>query len=253
MRAHTASLAIKAKVRLGYDNVRSKDLHRFFVNLQIPPANQHVMDSFFSFVEKLGIHEHNYVWDIPLSKEDYDYAVNICKEQPTLLLSPCSSHLVRNWNADGYAQIADYANDKYGLQIVITGSKKDEEINMAVDIKQKMKSSAINLAGRTNLKQLLALVSQSKLVLTPDSGPGHMATAMKVPAIGLYAATNPVRARPYFSEPWCVDKYDEVARKFLHKPASELKWGTKIEYPGAMDLIQVSDVQIKLDALMSGC
>ena len=251
MRAHIASLAIKAKVRLGYDNARSKDFHRLFVNMQILPANQHVMDSFFSFIEKLGIHERKYKWCIPLSEEDYDFAIKICKEQCTLLISPCSSHFIRSWNADGYAQVADYAIDQYGLQVVITGSKKAEEIAMAADIQQKMKSPAINLAGKTNLKQLLALVSQSKIVLAPDSGPGHMATAMGTPAIGLYAATNPARARPYFSASWCVDKYDEVARKFLHKPAAELKWGTKIEYPGAMDLIQVSDVVSKLDMSMA--
>ncbi len=250
LRAHIASLAIKAKLRLGYDNARSKDLHRFFVNKQISPANQHVMDSFFSFIEELGIHQRALVWDIPISDEDNEFAKNICQGKSTLLLSPCSSHLIRSWNAPGYAEVADYANRKYGMQTIITGGHKKEEINMAVEIQQKMKTPAINLASKTNLKQLLALVGNSKLVISPDSGPGHMATAMRKPAIGLYAATNPARARPYFSEPWCINKYDEVARKFLHRPASELKWGTKIERLGAMDLIHTNEVKKKLDMIM---
>ena len=41
---------------------------------------------------------------------------------------------------------------------------------------------------------------------------------------------------------WCVDRYDAAARKFKGKPASELAWGTKIEYAGVMDLIEVDDV-----------
>ncbi len=250
MRSHIASLSIKAKVRLGYDNARSKDLHRFFVNMQIPPANQHVMDSYFSFIEKLGISERKLVWDIPLSDEDNGYAANICKDRPVLLISPCSSHLTRSWNADGYAEVADYASDQYGVQVIITGSHKKEEINMAVKIQQKMKSPAINLAGMTTIKQLLALVSHSSVVLAPDSGPGHMATAMGIPVVGLYAATNPARARPYFSNKWCVNKYDEAAHKFLNKPSANLKWGTKLEYPGAMDLIQASEVKKKLGSLM---
>jgi heptosyltransferase I len=47
-----------------------------------------------------------------------------------------------------------------------------------------------------------------------------------------------------------VNKYDEVARKFTNKSGIELKWGTKLELPGAMDLIQVDDVKSKLDLLM---
>ncbi len=251
LRAHIASLAVKAKVRLGFDNARSKDLHRFFVNMQIPPASQHVMDSFFSFIEELGISKRKYKWDIPLSNENKKYAEKYCKNNPTLLISPCSSHLIRSWNSQGYAAIADYARDKYGMQTILTGSQKKQEINMTVEIQQKMQSPPINLAGMTNLKQLLALIGNSTIVLSPDSGPVHMATAMNVPAIGLYAATNPARARPYFSEAWCVNKYDEAARKFLKKPASELKWGTKLEYPGAMDLIQIEDAKKKLDVVMT--
>ncbi len=250
-RAHIASLAIRAKIRLGYDNARSKDLHRYFINTQITPGNQHVMDSFFNFIEKLGINERKLIWDIPLSQEDNDYAENICKGRPVLLISPCSSHLIRSWNASGYAEVADYAVNEHGMQVLITGSQKKEEIEMAADIQQRMRSTAVNLAGMTNLKQLLALVGQSKVVLTPDSGPGHMATAMGIPAIGLYAATNPARARPYLSEPWCVDKYDEVAQKFLNKSAAEIKWGTKIERLGAMDLIQIRDVNNKLDKVIA--
>ncbi|MEJ2115935.1 MAG: glycosyltransferase family 9 protein [Gammaproteobacteria bacterium] len=251
LRAHIVSLAVKAGVRLGYDNARSKDLHRYFVNKKIPANNQHVMDSFFSFIETLGINKKLLKWDIPISDEDDNFATNICNNKPTLLISPCSSHLIRSWNVNGYAEIADYAVEKYDMQVLLTGSRKKEEIKMATDIQQTMKSTAINLAGKTNLKQLLALVSHSKAVLTPDSGPGHMATATGIPAIGLYAATNPARARPYLSEQWCVDKYDEVAHKFLQKSATEIKWGTKIESEGAMDLIQVSDVMNKLDKVMS--
>ena len=44
------------------------------------------------------------------------------------------------------------------------------------------------------------------------------------------------------------DKYDEAARKYLHKPAADIPWGTKIEYPGVMDLIAVDEVIERFDA-----
>ena len=49
---------------------------------------------------------------------------------------------------------------------------------------------------------------------------------------------------------WCVDKYDAAAQKYLGKPAAQIPWTTKIEPNGVMDLIGVSEVTAKLDALM---
>jgi len=93
-------------------------------------------------------------------------------------------------------------------------------------------------------------MSQSSVLLTPDSGPAHMAGMVDLPVIGLYAATNPQRAGPYYSRQWCVDKYDAAARQYLGKPAAEIPWTTKIERPGVMDLITVADAVAKLDALI---
>ncbi len=88
-------------------------------------------------------------------------------------------------------------------------------------------------------------------MLTPDSGPAHMATTVGTPVVGLYAATNPARSGPYYSREWCVDRFDAAARRFLGRSAAELPWPTKIERPGVMELIEVDDVIERLDALMS--
>jgi heptosyltransferase I len=93
-------------------------------------------------------------------------------------------------------------------------------------------------------------MSQSSVLLSPDSGPVHMASMVGLPVLGLYAATNPQRAGPYYSRQWCVDKYDAAARKYLGKPAAQIPWTTKIERPGVMDLIEVRDASEKLDALI---
>ncbi|HET9835631.1 MAG TPA: glycosyltransferase family 9 protein, partial [Rhodanobacteraceae bacterium] len=95
----------------------------------------------------------------------------------------------------------------------------------------------------------LALYQRAFVVLTPDAGPMHMANAMGAKVIGLHAASNPARSGPYSDRRWCVDRYDAAARKFLHKGAAEIPWGTKIEYPGVMDLVEVEDVIERLDAL----
>ena len=69
----------------------------------------------------------------------------------------------------------------------------------------------------------------------------HIANAMGTKVLGLHAASNPARSGPYCDRRYCVDRYDEAARKYLGKPAAELRWGTKIEHDGVMDLITVDD------------
>jgi heptosyltransferase I len=122
---------------------------------------------------------------------------------------------------------------------------------MGVAIAAAARSNFVNQIGKDTLPQLLGLLSQSTVLLSPDSGPAHMATMVALPVIGLYAATNPARTGPYYSRQWCVDKYAEAAQKYFGLPAAELPWATKIERTGVMDLIQVSDVTAKLDALMA--
>ncbi|MDE0411763.1 MAG: hypothetical protein OXI37_06075, partial [Gammaproteobacteria bacterium] len=101
------------------------------------------------------------------------------------------------------------------------------------------------------LKQFLALLQGADVIISPDSGPAHIATGLGTPVIGLYAASNPRRSGPYFSQQWCVDRYDEAAHVFKNKSENELKWGTKLEYRGVMDLIAVEDVTSKLQALVN--
>src|SRR3546814_1081697 len=104
-----------------------------------------------------------------------------------------------------------------------------------------MQAPALALVGKDTLKQLPALLGRADRVMTPDAGPMHIANAMGTKVLGLHAASNPARSGPYADRRYCVDRYDDAARKYLGKPASELKWGAKIEDDGVMDLVTVED------------
>jgi heptosyltransferase I len=114
-----------------------------------------------------------------------------------------------------------------------------------------MRQPCVNLVGKDTLLEMLATLQRATVLVSPDSGPAHMATTVGTPVIGLYAATNPARSGPYFSRSWCVDRYDAAARALLGRPADDIPWSTKIERPGVMDLIRVDDVIERLDALMA--
>ena len=108
----------------------------------------------------------------------------------------------------------------------------------------------VDQIGRDTLPQMLASLGASTVLLTPDSGPAHMAGMVGTPVIGLYAATNPARSGPYLSREWCVDRFAEAARRFLGREPEQLPWNVKIERPGVMDLIEPLAVIEKLDRLM---
>jgi heptosyltransferase I len=249
-RASLVSSLVRAPIKLGFDRPRARELQWWFTNARIAPAaKEHVLDSFMGFARACGIDPGPPRWDIELPADALEYARGVITDaRPTLLISPCSSHTARNWSAERYAAVAAYAAATHGMRVVLVGGRSALEAQMGSAIASR--TQVINQIGKDTLPQLLGLMSQSTVLLSPDSGPAHMATMVGLPVIGLYAATNPARAGPYYSRDWCIDKYDEAAQKYLGKPAAQIPWTTKIEPNGVMDLIGVGEVTAKLDALM---
>lgn len=243
LRANLLSAIVPAQLRIGYDHARAKDLHGLFVNARIPARNgEHVLDAIGSFAEPLGLKQDRVEWDLPVPDEARDWAhAQLSGGAPWLLISACSSHVLRNWRPQRYAAVADHAAARYGFRIALCGGRSGLERRTGDAILAMMKTPALDLIGRDTLKQLLALLERADVVLAPDSGPMHIANAMGTKVIGLHAASNPQRSGPYSDRRFCADRYDDAARRYLRKPASEIRWGTKIEYEGVMDLVTVED------------
>ncbi|KRA20169.1 glycosyltransferase family 9 protein [Lysobacter sp. Root604] len=242
-RANLLSAFVPARRRIGYDRARAKDLHGLFVNERIPDRpGIHVLDAIGSFCEPLGLRQTQVRWDLPVPAEAYEWARAQWPDDghPTLLISPCSSHALRNWRSERYAAVADHAAAR-GWRVVLCGGRSELERRTGDEILAAMSAPALDLIGKDTLKQLPALLARGQLLMTPDSGPMHIANAMGTKVLGLHAASNPARSGPYSDRRYCADRYDDAARKYLGKPASELKWGTKIEHDGVMDLISVED------------
>lgn len=164
-----------------------------------------------------------------------------------LLISPCSSHQSLNWCVDRYAAVAKYAVDQLDMTVVLSGGRSDLERSIGEAIEYSMKKQLINLIGKLSLPQLIALLKRADIVITPDSGPAHLANAVGTAVIGLHACTWPRRSGPYNSQDLCVDKFAEAARRFRGKNPPELRWGTRIKEEGVMKLIEVDDVINRLN------
>ena len=253
LRASALATIIPARIKLGFDLPRARELQWLFTSHRIEPATkQHVLDSLFGFAERLGVRERLLRWDIPIPDEARAYAQRVIPDgQSTLVISPCSSHKLRNWRSEYYAQVADYATNAYGMRVVLCGGRSALEKRTGEHIAAQMRQPCINMIGKDTLLELLATLERATLLISPDSGPAHMASTVGTPVIGLYAATNPLRTGPYLSRQLCVDKYDAAARALMGKPADQIPWTTKIEREGVMDLITPDDVIKKMQSFMA--
>jgi len=254
LRAGVIASVIPATRRIGYDTARSKELHSLFINERIAPANafQHVHDLMQGFADALGVPPAPTRWDVPIPDEAHAFALqHLPGDQPTLIISPCSSHRLRNWHAAGYAAVATHAIRRHGLRVALCGGPSAIERDMADAIAGACKEPVIDLVGKDTLKRALALMKRSVGVLTPDSGPMHMANALGVPVLGLHAATDSRRSGPYRRLDYTVDRFPEACARFLKRPHEDVAWGTKIEKAGVMDLIEVDAVNERLDRLMA--
>jgi heptosyltransferase I len=250
-RANLLSACIRAKVKLGWDKARSRDLHQCFINQRVDGvARQHQVQAFLSFARALGLDADEPRWDWPVSEANKRFAAQMLPgSQPTLMISPCSSHDLRNWSADRYAAVADFAIDVLGMRVALTGGPSELAASTGRAIEKSMSAEAINLIGKDTLPKSLALLQRADVLLSPDSGPVHLANALRTPVIGLYACTWSKRSGPYNYLDLCVDRFPDAARKILGKEPEDLRWGTRIERNGVMDLIQVEEAIEKLEHL----
>lgn len=252
-RANLAAALIPAAIKVGYDKARSKDLHSLFINRRIAPQpEQHVRDCLASFLEPLGLAPAPPKWNIPLAEADRTFACQyLAPERINLVISPCASHPLRNWAPERYAALADYAANRHNAKVLLVGSPAESEKVVCREIESRMTEAVVNMCGQDTLKQLTALLAGADLLVSPDTGPAHIASAMGTDVLGLYAASNPNRSGPYNSLPWCVNRYPEALQKFTGKTVSETRWGAKAEFEGAMELVTVEDVVEMLDRWVS--
>ena len=255
LRASLLSLMIPAKIRLGFDAERAKDNQRWFSNRQIPAnPRKHVLDGFMDFVRAIGADAESLEWRMPVPSSAYDDARAMSGDQPYLVISPCSSQRIRNfrnWSVEGYARVIDHAWQQHGLRTVLTGGNSELERSYAAQLLECCEQPPIDLVGKSTLKQLLALIDGAKLVLGPDSGPMHMATAMGTPAVGLYAGSNPDRTGPYLSRQWVVNCYPEQVRQVFGCEVDQIAWGKRVREPDVMDAITIDAVLAMLDRLLA--
>ncbi|MDF1758543.1 MAG: glycosyltransferase family 9 protein [Legionellaceae bacterium] len=251
-RANLLYAFIKAKRKIGYDKLRAKDCHKWFINEKISTGKDHTLDGFLRFAKALGIDEMEISWDLQLSETDYHFAVENLPKTPSgplLLVNPAASKPERSWTVDGYVEIISYAQKKFNAEVVLIGgpNKHDRELGDAISKRVTVK----NLIGRTRLTELLAVISLGDLLICPDTGPSHMAAAVDTKVIALHAVTSANVSGPYTFRHLSVDRYDEAVSVILNTTLQKNDWGTHAHGPETMQLIKPPMVIEKLNIALS--
>lgn len=106
-----------------------------------------------------------------------------------------SAHSNKRWPLEKFAALAERISSQLDLPIVATGTEPEREL--VERLKQITPVAVTNLAGKTDLSELIAMLKQSRIVISNDTGPGHIAAALTVPAVLIFGRSNPARVAPY--------------------------------------------------------
>lgn len=252
IRASVLSLGIRATYKIGFGSTRAREGQWLFTNRRVTdPQKPHVLDGFLSFVEYLGIPIQQPTWDLNLSEDEQLKASQfIDSSRKNILISPCSSKAEKDWVIEHYAAIANFAH-RHNINVILCGAPVEREKEIVKKIVNLCEFEPVNICGKTSLRELTALIGMVDLVIAPDSGPAHIATAQGTAVIGLYAYHNPLRTGPYNDLENVISVYEQNAQKEFGKPSTQLPWATKLKGKNLMSEIHPQPVITKMTTLLN--
>jgi len=191
---------VKGRQKIGWSG--TKELTGFSLTETIGPENfrLHAVERYLDFIRHLGYHPGKPEFCIPIHREDEERVSEILREanpvkKALISLNPVAKWHTKLWSQTSFARLADRLVEELDAALAFTGGPEDR---IYVDaIRSKMKKQAINLCGRTNLRELAFLYGKSRLVLSTDTGPMHVAASVGTPVVALFGPTDPKRTGPY--------------------------------------------------------
>jgi heptosyltransferase I len=207
----------RAPVKLGFDRARARDMNWLFTNRRIQPHEpQHVQDQYFEFLTELGVPVGEVTWNLgPWDDERAAQRAFFAPiERPAASIVVATSKPQKDWIPERWAETADALYYDFGLQPVLVGGRSPRELAAEQIIRARARAPLVSALG-SGLRNLVGILDGSALVLSPDTGPLHMAVALDRPVISLMGYTNPRRTGPYrrFHE-LVVDAYGDPGESY---------------------------------------
>jgi len=194
----------KGKRKAGFDRgMQHMECSYIFLNEPIPPVSMeiHALRRYLLLIQAIGIPVRNVEYKIPVAESDRKYAGEMLMAhgfgmgRVPVGINPVAQWESKLWQNEKFAALADLLTEKYHADVIFTGGPDD--ISTVNDIRSRMKTASVSLAGKTSLKQLAALYEKTAFVISTDTGPMHLAAAVGTPVIALFGPTAPWRTGPF--------------------------------------------------------
>jgi heptosyltransferase I len=231
----------RAGVKLGTDRRRARDLSWLVTNRRLPARPMsHMQDQFLEFLEPFGASAEPLVWDLgPWSAERRWQREFFARfERPVVSVVVGTSKPDKDWLPERWAAVIDALDHDFDLQPILVGGRSARELAAERVIMSRAHSRPVSALG-SGVRPLVSILDGSVLVLSPDTGPLHMAVALDRPVISLIGYTDPRRTGPY-------RRFHDLVIDAFHDPGETGAVTAERRY-GRMGRIAVADVLAKVE------
>jgi lipopolysaccharide heptosyltransferase I len=179
----------RAAYRVGFKNAREGAPLFYTHRIDVGTAEQHAIERYLTLAQAVGCPREPVEYVFAVDDEDRRHVASLVPDRYAVLMPGANWHTKR-WPAERFAAVVGPLKQRFGLESVIAGGADAEPLAA-------LAPSAVNLAGKTNLRQVVALLERAALVIANDTGPMHIAAALNRPLVTPYGPTNPVRTGPH--------------------------------------------------------
>jgi len=242
-----------AKRRVGFKPAKMKKLDRrlLFTDLITPNEKEHIIEHHLRMIKHLGYFPLRKDLSLYWSKEDETDCQQVLRKKGLSLndhfvvLHPILQARYRAWRIEGYAAICDYLQKKWNVRTILICGNYTDEIGFVNKIVEKSESPPVHLGGQLSLKQLPALLSHAMLFIGIDSGPMHMAAAVKTPVVAIFGPQDRFRWGPWGEGHTVIQKSWDCVPCYNKNKGCNGKGGSK-----CLDAISVEEVTSVLEPKM---
>ncbi|HDZ76574.1 MAG TPA: lipopolysaccharide heptosyltransferase family protein [Candidatus Omnitrophica bacterium] len=166
-------------------------------------AGIHGADTYLAFLRSHGVEAKQAIFNFVLDKTEEDFCntffkeKDIDKEGKLVGILPLAGWSLKSWPIDRCNKLATLLKEKYGIKTIALG---DIEDSVFKELILPHISDDLIFAGKTTLKQAIALLKCCDVFIAPDSGLSHLASTMGIKTIGLYGPTPKNYIYPYFHQ-----------------------------------------------------
>ena len=162
--------------------------------VEVPEGELHRADVLLSLAGAVGVTHADGNYEYFLSEEDGEHAAELIRKAGggtlrTVAINPGGNWEAKRWPVEKFIQLSKKLLDRFSdIEVMVTGAEKD--IDLAKEIVSGVASPrCFTVAGRTRLNQLAAMFKKCALVISADSGPLHLASAVGASTIALFGPT----------------------------------------------------------------